>query len=237
MLLGLAKRVRFCVQTPMTWRVHAGQTPLSLVLSRDQSVLSHSPCVAMDSSQIRLECPEPSAAGAVEEHREAVPKRKADDNPGPKFKLQRGAAKYRAYAFTVNGDEAELTAIHDRLTTMDMHKNLKFLCLEGETAPETGRKHLQGFVSFNIPKTLAQVKSILGTEAVHLEPARGTAEQNRTYCSKEQNAGTAWLPFLERGTIPRPGKPLAFLRSSILALPQALADYETWLLDEGFSFL
>lgn len=48
---------------------------------------------------------------------------------------------------------------------------------------ETGTVHMQFYVEFHAPKNLRQAKSILG-DRVHIEPAAGTAEQNKHYCTK-----------------------------------------------------
>ena len=52
-----------------------------------------------------------------------------------------------------------------------------------ETAPATGTKHIQDYIRFSSPRQFAWVKAKLRTTA-HIERARGTEEQNRTYCSK-----------------------------------------------------
>lgn len=54
-----------------------------------------------------------------------------------------------------------------------------------EIAPETQTKHLQGFVSFKVPKRLNQVKAIL--PRAHWEKAKGSVQQNFDYCSKDGN--------------------------------------------------
>lgn len=50
---------------------------------------------------------------------------------------------------------------------------------------EQGTQHLQGYVEFSSRKTLRQAKVILGTQRIHLERRRGTADQARIYCIKE----------------------------------------------------
>lgn len=58
-----------------------------------------------------------------------------------------------------------------------------------EIAPTTGKVHIQGYVVFTGRKRLGSVKKIIkdwcGVNA-HLEVARGTPTQNRTYCTKDE---------------------------------------------------
>lgn len=50
---------------------------------------------------------------------------------------------------------------------------------------EQGTQHLQGYVRFNSRKRLATALNILKLPGAHLEQAKGTEEQNRAYCTKE----------------------------------------------------
>lgn len=65
----------------------------------------------------------------------------------------------------------------------------------GKEVGTSGTPHLQGFVSLAGRSRLNPLKTLLGSDRYHLEVARGSAEQNRTYCSKEGD-------FLEFGTSP-----------------------------------
>jgi len=73
----------------------------------------------------------------------------------------------------------------------------KYLILGDETG-ESGTPHLQGYVSFATAKRFTAVKELLG-ERCHIENARGSAAENRAYCSKQK-------VLYEAGTIPAPGK-------------------------------
>lgn len=70
----------------------------------------------------------------------------------------------------------------------------KYAIAGRELAPNTGTKHLQGYVEFANPRTLTVVLRQLA--GCHVEPARGTPIQCREYCSKDSN-------FREQGIIPQ----------------------------------
>lgn len=52
-----------------------------------------------------------------------------------------------------------------------------------ETCPDTGRKHMQGWVTFPSNKRLGALKELCAV--CHWEPMKGTEHQSFTYCSKE----------------------------------------------------
>jgi len=55
----------------------------------------------------------------------------------------------------------------------------------GREKGENGTPHIQGYIQLNTAMTFSAVKSAF--PRVHLEKAKGTAVQNRTYCSKEKD--------------------------------------------------
>lgn len=59
----------------------------------------------------------------------------------------------------------------------------KYCIIGFERCPETGRPHLQGFVSFQSVTKFNTAKKLIGEKA-HIEKAKGTDEDNRKYCSK-----------------------------------------------------
>lgn len=69
----------------------------------------------------------------------------------------------------------------------------RYLLYGRETAPTTGRKHLQGYVYFNDAKTLPSV--IRKLPNCHVESARGSFTQNQVYCKKDGD-------FVESGDPP-----------------------------------
>lgn len=50
---------------------------------------------------------------------------------------------------------------------------------------EAGTPHVQGYVRFKNRKRLNTVKNIFERADMHLEPAKGTEQQNKTYCIKD----------------------------------------------------
>ncbi len=65
---------------------------------------------------------------------------------------------------------------------------VSFICWQHETG-ESGTPHLQGYVEFDNPRTLAGVKTALGEPSLHLEKRAGTAQQASEYCHKPGGTG------------------------------------------------
>lgn len=89
---------------------------------------------------------------------------------------------------------------------LDTDKVRYFIAGE-ETCPDTGRTHWQSYIEFFNPQRLNGVKSLVDDQKVHAEIAKGTALQNRTYCSKDGNI------YREEGTMSAQGK-----RNDLVAL-------------------
>ena len=102
----------------------------------------------------------------------------------------------RAWAFTVdNYSEEDYETLKSKFAERSVYS-----VIGREIAPTTGTPHLQGYVYFKTALTLSALKKLTGITKMHLEAAGGTAEQNRTYCTKEDKE--AW----EFGEIPHAGK-------------------------------
>lgn len=99
-------------------------------------------------------------------------------------------SRTRTYTITINNYTDE---------HIDTLKGLKYkyLIIGKEIAPTTLTKHLQVYVYLDNAMTFTAIKKKLPT--AHIEIAKGTPEQNRTYCIKENN-------YEEYGTIPQQGK-------------------------------
>lgn len=63
-------------------------------------------------------------------------------------------------------------------------ERLKYYVAQEEKCPETGRLHIQGYVYFDNPVTLAGLKRRLNDDGLHGTVAKGTADQNKRYCTK-----------------------------------------------------
>jgi len=97
-------------------------------------------------------------------------------------------AQGRNFCFTLNNyaaaDEAELQLL-----------STKYLVYGREVAPSTGTHHLQGYVIFTSNKRLPALQRICDGR-ISWRNARGSAQQNRDYCTKEGN-------FVETGSLPK----------------------------------
>jgi len=62
---------------------------------------------------------------------------------------------------------------------------LAYAVCQLERAPETGRRHLQGYVEFSGTVRFARLQKVLA--GVHFEQRRGTRDQAREYCRKSES--------------------------------------------------
>lgn len=99
------------------------------------------------------------------------------------------------WCFTLNNyTDAEYDSIHAILSDQG-HVSYGIV---GKEVGEGGTPHLQGFVIFKRTHRFGRVRAKLGPRC-HIEQARGSTDQNRTYCSKDGN-------HTEFGTPPIQGK-------------------------------
>ena len=84
----------------------------------------------------------------------------------------------RAWCFTLNNYTEEDVNLFREL-------ECTYLVCGREVAPQTGMKHLQGYVYFKNARKLGGMKLI--HRNCHWEVSKGTAEQNRIYCTKEND--------------------------------------------------
>lgn len=92
----------------------------------------------------------------------------------------------RRWCFTLNN---YTTNEFNKLKELDC----KYLII-GKEIGELGTPHLQGYVIFESNHRLSSVKRLLGSRC-HLAVAKGSSQQNRTYCTKEED-------FFEKGDCP-----------------------------------
>lgn len=94
------------------------------------------------------------------------------------------AAQARSWCFT-SFDTGLAPALANKEIDSDRPR-MRYLVFQIESAPETDRRHIQGYVQFKDPVRLGAVQRFLGDAAAHCEKANGTADQNRDYCTKEE---------------------------------------------------
>lgn len=100
----------------------------------------------------------------------------------------------KTWCFTWNNYTQE----NDEKLWTFIQKECEYAIYGYETAPNTGTKHIQGYLHFNTKKKLQTLKNQI-SPIPHWEGSKGTPEQNKTYCSKEGN-------FKEWGTLPKSTK-------------------------------
>jgi len=97
-------------------------------------------------------------------------------------------SRLRHFCFTLNNyDEEEAARIQSWFD-----EEAKYWII-GREVGDSGTPHLQGYASLRGRRTFDYVRNKLGTRC-HVESSRGTARQNREYCSKGGN-------FREGGTL------------------------------------
>jgi len=79
-------------------------------------------------------------------------------------------------------------------------ETMVYLIYQLETAPTTGTPHFQGYLVWKNPQTRKKCRSL--NERIRWAVAKGNAQQNTTYCSKEPRSA----PFVVHGVEPAQGK-------------------------------
>lgn len=106
------------------------------------------------------------------------------------------SGKNRSFVVTYNNPKITL---EDLGKLLESDESVKYYVFGSEVAPTTGTPHFQGYVTFKNPRSISGVnKKFFGNKA-RLEVAKGTAEENRVYCTKDNN-------FVEGGEMPKPGR-------------------------------
>lgn len=113
--------------------------------------------------------------------------------------------KARAWCFTEN-NPVRLNLFPDGLP-----EGIKYVVYQLERG-EQGTPHLQGYIQFTAPRTMSWVKRIVSKtaegdeffvfERMHLLKARGSASQNKVYCTKAGRLDGPW----ELGDAPKQGE-------------------------------
>lgn len=102
-------------------------------------------------------------------------------------------SKSRSCCWTLNNyTDADIAALRVYAS------EVKYIVFGYEIAPTTGTIHLQGYVAWSNPRSIAAFMKIPVTTGIHVEPTRGTPLQASTYCKKDGK-------FEEFGTLPAQG--------------------------------
>lgn len=96
----------------------------------------------------------------------------------------------RAWLFTLNNPPAEYSIDWSRHGEL-----IRYAIYQREVGAETHTPHLQGYVELYQPRRLRTMRNII--EGAHWEPRRGTRDQARDYCRKEDTRvpGTEPIEF------------------------------------------
>lgn len=84
--------------------------------------------------------------------------------------------KLRNYCWTYFAEELEI----------EENEDIKYCVFQKEKCPKTGKIHFQGYVELTKPMRRKATQEALGIEGAHLEKRRGTREEARDYCMKEE---------------------------------------------------
>lgn len=88
----------------------------------------------------------------------------------------------KRWCFTLNNyTEQDLEKIKANITI----ETAEF-AIVGKEKGESGTPHLQGFVNLKTKKRLSQIKEMISARA-HFEPSKGSDDQNKEYCSKDND--------------------------------------------------
>lgn len=98
-------------------------------------------------------------------------------------------SRCKRWVFVVNNftEEEEKHIVHAHPDPAE------YIVFGREVAPSTGTPHLQGYLELKVRTRGTALKKVLGFERAKLIPAKGTAEQNRVYATKDGD-------FVEFGT-------------------------------------
>lgn len=103
--------------------------------------------------------------------------------------------RLRRFVFTLNNwTQAEYDSL-----TVEFAPTTTWMIIGKETG-ENGTPHLQGACILGTQCSFSKLKTWIGLKRAHIESMRGSPEDSRAYCTKED------LAAFECGTLPSPGK-------------------------------
>lgn len=114
--------------------------------------------------------------------------RMAEEAKNPDKKTRE--APRSSWVATIHGGVGEDSKIYDLAAIVlnaEAWPDIRYMLVGFETCPETRRDHLQCYFQLKRKQRFNQVKQIFvehGLDAAHIEPAHGTPEENKKYCTK-----------------------------------------------------
>ena len=96
--------------------------------------------------------------------------------------LQRNTTRARVWCFTINNFSEEEKNKISELIGSNLVKS--GIAETEHTGEGEGTPHIQGYIYFDNQQTFNRIRILLGGRA-HIEPAKGSPQQNFDYCSKE----------------------------------------------------
>jgi len=115
----------------------------------------------------------------------------------PKAKKPTGNSRSRGWCLTINNPP---TGIEFTLEFNFHELGAKYAVYQLEVG-EAGTPHIQAYFYWSTLKAFSQIKEAF--PSAHIEPQRGTAQENKTYCTKDE--GRLEGPW-EFGEVPQAGK-------------------------------
>lgn len=94
-------------------------------------------------------------------------------------KKKKGSPKGRKWCFTAFKEDMDWVKIYT-----DYKDIIRYLIVQKEVCPKTKKPHWQGYIQMYNQCRTRKLKLLFNYMGTHLELARGSAEENKTYCSK-----------------------------------------------------
>lgn len=87
----------------------------------------------------------------------------------------------RRFVFTLNNPTAPLSF------SQETHPIIRYVIWQREVAPTTNTPHYQGYMEVNKPVRFSALHKLPGLDRCSFQTAKGSAEQNFRYCTKENS--------------------------------------------------
>jgi len=101
--------------------------------------------------------------------------------------------KFRNFCFTLH-DYNDNDIFNINNLNNDNNNICNYIIYGKETCPNTGRKHLQGYIQCNQQYRYSEIKSKFLNDRIHIENAKGSWIQNYSYCTKDNEYTEIGIP-------------------------------------------